>query len=164
MLPQLRIAHAAWILLLASLASSRAAAQSLDGTYVTLGPVAAGARVEGDWVSAVGLELSVARVREQDFPGALGVCAGGVSYGGRRGGRLWLEGEAAIAAPLPFPVGLSAGLTAEVDRVLPARIGGEATLWFLAGLVPYVRTGAVSRSGVFFEAGVMFKIPARRWP
>jgi hypothetical protein len=141
-----------------------ARAQSLDGTYVTIGPVAGGARVEGEWLSAVGLELSLVRVTETALPGALGVCAGGVSYAGRKGGRLWLEVEAALAAPLPFPIGLGAGAAAEVDRIEPARLGGQATLWFLAGFVPYVRAGAVERSGAFIEAGVMLKIPARRFP
>jgi hypothetical protein len=141
-----------------------ARAQSLDGTYVTIGPVAAGARVEGEWLSAVGLEVSVVRVTEKVLPAALGICGGGVSYAGRRGGRLWIEAEGAIAAPLPFPIGLGLGATAEVDRVLPARLGGQATLWFLAGFVPFVRGGVVSKSGAFVEVGVMLKIPARRFP
>jgi hypothetical protein len=115
-------------------------------------------------VSAVGLEVSVVRVTETALPGAIGVDAGGVSFAGRRGGRLWLEVEAAVADPLPFPIGLAAGVAAQVDRDDPMKLGAQATLWFLAGLVPYVRIGAVERAGGFLELGVMLKIPARRFP
>lgn len=136
---------------------------SLDGVYITVGPVAAAARVEGMWHSAVGLEISIARVTEHQFPAVLGVAGGGVSYAGRDGGRLWLEAEGALYDPLPLAVGLAAGVTAEVDAVRPARLGAQATLWFLGGLVPYARVGAVRESGAFVELGVMLKIPAKRF-
>jgi hypothetical protein len=139
-------------------------ADSLDGIYLTIGPVAAAARVASEWVSAVGLELSVARVTERAFPAAWGVAGGGVSYGGRAGGRLWLEAEAAIYEPLPVPIGVSLGAAAEVDAVRPPRWGAQATLWFCAGFVPYLRAGSVAETGRFVEVGIMLKIPARRFP
>jgi hypothetical protein len=138
-------------------------AGTLDGTYVTIGPVAAATRVEGEWTSSVGLELSVARVDERRFPAAWGIAGGGVSYASRPGGRLWLEAEGALYRPLPFPVGVAAGVTAEVDATRPPRWGAQGTLWFLAGFVPYARVGAVEESGHFVELGVMLKIPARRF-
>jgi hypothetical protein len=136
----------------------------LDGVWLTLGPVAAAARVEGEWHSAVGAELSVVRVVESALPAALGLCAGGVTYAGREGGRIWLEGELAIASPLPFPVGLAAGATAHLEPHDRLRVGAQATLWFLAGFVPFVRAGALEGPGAFVEVGVMLKIPVRRFP
>ena len=138
------------------------AREPLDGTYLTLGPVGAGAHVAGEWVTAVGGELSVVQVVEDRFPAALGVSGGGVSYGGRSGGRLWLEVEAATGGPLPL--GLGAGVTTEVDHMRPYRLGGQATAWIFIGIVPYVRVGVLQETGRFLEAGVMFKIPARRFP
>jgi len=136
----------------------------LDGVWITLGPVAAAARVENAWYSAVGAELSLVRVVESAVPAAVGVCAGGVRYTGRKGSRFWLEGELGIASPLPFPIGLAAGGAVHIDPVEPARFGGQATLWFLAGVVPFVRAGAVTHSGAFVEIGLMLKIPVRRFP
>lgn len=136
---------------------------TLDGVYITIGPVAGATRVEREWTSAVGLEISVARVTETRFPAALGVAGGGVSYSSRPGGRLWLEAEGAVYEPLPFPVGLAAGIATEVDPVRPPRWGAQGTLWIFAGFVPYARVGAVAESGAFIELGVMLKIPAKRF-
>ena len=136
---------------------------ALDGTYITVGPVAGATRVAGEWTSSVGLEISVARVTETAFPAAWGVAGGGVSYTSRPGGRLWLEAEGALYEPLPLPVGLALGVTTEVDAVRPPRWGAQGTLWLLAGFVPYARVGAVEENGVFVELGVMLKIPARRF-
>jgi hypothetical protein len=134
---------------------------NLDGWYLTLGPVAAAARVENQWVSAVGGELSVLRLAEKRVPAVLGICGGGVSYGSLPGGRLWLEAEVGLEDPLPFALGLAVGATAEVGRVEPPRFGAQATLWALGGFVPYVRAGAVEISGAFVEIGVMLKAPLR---
>jgi hypothetical protein len=134
----------------------------LDGIYLTLGPVGAASRVADSWYSAVGGELSIVDVVEHRFPAALGVSGGGVSYAGRAGGRLWLEAESGISRPLPM--GLGIGVAAEVDRVRPPRLGPEATLWIYWGIVPYVRIGTVRETGSFVEAGLMLKIPARRFP
>jgi hypothetical protein len=158
------LARLAPLWLLVNGAASAEPRTELDGIWLTLGPVAAAARVEGEWHSAVGAELSVVRVVESALPAALGICAGGVTYAGREGGRLWVEAEVALASPLPFPVGLAAGGAAELDPVERPRFGGQATLWFLAGFVPFVRAGAVERSGAFVELGVMLKIPVRRFP
>jgi hypothetical protein len=138
------------------------AAEPLDGTYLTIGPVGAAARVGAAWVSAVGLELSVVNVSERRLPVALGGTVGGVSYAGRAGGRFWIEGELALGGPLPL--GLGVGPAVEVDRVRPFRPGGQATIWIFVGIVPYARVGALRDTGLFFEAGAMLKIPARRFP
>jgi hypothetical protein len=131
----------------------------LDGWYLTIGPVGAASRVADQWWSAFGLEVSIVRVAEHALPAALGVSGGGVSYAGRRGGRLWLEAEIAVAKP--FPLGVGVGAAAEVDPVEPPRPGIEATLWAYLGIVPYVRVGTVKTSGAFVEAGAMIKVPVR---
>lgn len=133
-----------------------------DGLWVTLGPVLSVTHVEDEWLSAVGGELSVIGIREHCLPAAVGVSAGGVSFGGREGGRLYLEGEVALNRPLPFAIGMSAGVVAEVDAVRVPRWGMQGTLWAFAYVVPYVRVGTVEESGGFVEVGVMLKIPARR--
>jgi hypothetical protein len=134
-----------------------------DGVYATVGPVASAVRVADDWFSGYGLELSVVRVREQQFPVAIGLAGGGISYAGRAGGRLWLEAETAVEKPLPFGLGLGLGAAAEIDPVRPPRLGVEATLWAFVGIVPYVRVGALQETGAFVELGVMIKIPAHRF-
>jgi hypothetical protein len=139
------------------------AVSDLDGIYITAGPVVAGVHVADEWLSAAGLEVSVVRLRERRIPTLLGVDAGGVSYVGRAGGRLWLELETAVREPLPLAVGLSVGPTLEVDPVRPPRLGVEATLWTFVGFIPYVRVGALRETGSFLETGIMIKVPARRF-
>jgi hypothetical protein len=135
----------------------------LDGVYITAGPLGAAVETNGAWFSGAGLELSVVHVRERALPAAYGVALGGISYIGRDGGRLWLELEAAIGQPLPFGVGLGVGPALDIGAERPTRLGGQATLWIFAGIVPYVRVGTIAETGGFFEAGVMIKIPARRF-
>jgi hypothetical protein len=136
-------------------------AADLDGWYLTIGPIGAATHVGDGWWSAAGGELSVVHLGEAAFPAVAGACVGGVSYGGRPGGRLWLEAEAGMARPLPFGLGLAAGLAVEVDRTLPTRLGAQATLWAGAGFVPYVRVGFLDVTGKFAEAGIMLKVPVR---
>jgi hypothetical protein len=146
----------------AALAKEVRAHGDLDGIYVTLGPVAAGTYVDDVFTMAAGLELSVVRVTEHRIPAALGISGGGLSYGARQGGRLWAEVEAALADPLPFGLGLSVGVGAEVDPVRRPRMGAQGTLWLFAGVVPYLRLGTLAEVGTFVEAGIMLKLPALR--
>jgi hypothetical protein len=136
---------------------------NLDGLYVTIGPIGAATRVEDEWLSAAGGELSVVYVRERCLPAAVGVDAGGISFAGRAGGRIWAEAEVAIGRPLPVGIGVSAGLVAEVDANRPPRYGWQGTIWVFAGIIPYFRVGSVEESGGFVELGLMIKIPARRF-
>jgi hypothetical protein len=135
-----------------------------DGIWITAGPLAGGLHLRGDWLSAVGGEVSVARVREHRTLAALGIDVGGVSYAGRNGGRLWLELEAAIHDPLPVAIGLSVGPAFETGQGGIAHTGAQATLWFYLAVIPYVRVGTLPDSGNFVETGLMFKIPAHRFP
>jgi hypothetical protein len=133
----------------------------LDGIYLTLGPVGALTRVDGEWLTAVGGEVSVVKIRERCFPAAGGLSFGGVSYAGRDGGRLWGEVEVAVNRPLPFAVGLSAGVAVEVDPVRVPRWGWQGTLWIFAGIIPYARIGTLQETGGFVELGVAIKFPRR---
>ena len=135
-------------------------ASSRDGLYVTAGPLGGGTRIEGEWTSGIGLEVSVVSLREQQLPALLGVCGGWYSYTEQPGGRIWLEAEAALGRPVP--IGLGVGAVAEVDRIRPPRFGVQATLWVMAGVVPYVRVGTLQERGGFLEVGLMIKLPLPR--
>jgi hypothetical protein len=135
-------------------------AGDLDGTYLTAGPVAGALAIQDTWNSAVGAELSLVRLREGRLPALLGVSVGGVVFDRTPGLRSWAELEAGIDR-LPVKLGLSVGLAAQLDRVLPPRFGAQATLWVFAGIVPYVRIGVLDELGSYFEAGLMIKIPVK---
>ncbi len=135
-------------------------ASDLDGYYLTIGPVAGALAIQHNWSSAVGAEVSLVRLREGCVPALLGVDVGAVVFDDRTGTRAWAELELGVDR-LPVKFGLSAGLAAEFDRVLPPRFGAQATLWLFAGVVPYVRVGVLEEAGEFFEAGVMIKIPVK---
>ncbi len=134
-------------------------AEPLDGLVLSLGPVGAAVRVRDQWTSAAGAEASLLRIRERDLPAAVGVSFGGLGYTDRRGGRFWLEAEAGINAPMVF--GLALGTTADVQPDGRFRVGAQATLWILAGVVPYARIGTIAELGPFVEAGIMIKLPVR---
>ena len=135
-------------------------AGDLDGTYLTAGPVAGALAIQDTWNSAVGAELSLVRLREGQFPALLGVSVGGVVFDSAPGLRSWAEVELGIDR-WPVKFGVSAGLAAQFDRVVPPHFGAQATLWVFAGIVPYVRIGVLEELGSYFEAGLMIKIPVK---
>jgi hypothetical protein len=132
----------------------------LDGTYVTAGPVAAAQASQNNWNSAVGAELSLVHLREGAWPALFGIALGGVVFDSEPGLRTWIEAEAAIDR-LPVKLGISAGFAAKWDRVDPPHLGAQATLWAFAGVVPYVRIGALDGLGSYFEVGLMIKVPVK---
>lgn len=137
---------------------------SNDGLWLTIGPVGGAVRVEGDWFSAFGLEGSVVYLRERRLPALIGGSFGGMSYAGRGGGRFWLEAEIAVNDPLPFAIGLGFGPAAELGRSQPTHLGIQGTLWVFAGVLPYIRAGALEQTGGFVEIGILIKVPAIRFP
>ena len=157
---------AAAVLVLGTIATARAepVRETNDGLWLTLGPVGGATRIGGGWFSAFGLETSVVRLTEGRIPALIGGAFGAVSYAGRDGGRFWLEGEAAVGDPLPFAIGLGVGPCAEIGRQIPTRLGVQGTVWVFAGVLPYVRAGALADVGGFVEIGVMIKVPAIRFP
>ncbi|HUH00595.1 MAG TPA: hypothetical protein VML75_01290 [Kofleriaceae bacterium] len=153
--------------LAASAGSARAdqldASANLDGVYLTLGPVGSALHTATAWDAAFGGELMLARVTERRPIAALALSLGGHRYSERDTGRLWLEGMVASSRLGGTPIGLAAGPTLEVDRVIPARVGAQATVWAYVGVIPYMRIGTVDKSGAFFEMGLRIPLPAFRW-
>jgi hypothetical protein len=131
--------------------------------YLALGPVGSALRIEDQWDGAFGGEMSLLRVRERDLVSALGIEVGGQRFSERQGGLVWVDLFAGHRRPWGVTVGASMGVTAEVDQVRPPRWGAQGSLWVFAGIVPYVRAGAVQNSGVFFDMGVKIVLPAIRW-
>lgn len=136
---------------------------NLDGIYLALGPIGSAVHTESAWDAAVGGELTLARVTERRPIAALALSVGGHRYSERDTGRLWLEGMAATRWLLDTPIGVAGGPTLEVDRVIPARLGAQATLWAYVGVIPYMRVGVVDKSGMFFEMGLRIPLPVFRW-
>jgi hypothetical protein len=133
---------------------------SLDGMWLTAGPIAGAVHLDDTWNSAVGAELSVVRVRESDRVSALGLTLGFVTFDEREGSRVSAELQAGMDV-YGIGWGLSAGVAGEFDQVIPPRLGAQGTLWLFAGIVPYVRAGVLEETGAFVETGVMIKIPLR---
>jgi hypothetical protein len=119
--------------------------------------------VEGDWDGAFGGEVSLWRVREQSLLSALGGGFGGHKFSERDGGRLWGEISTAHRFRWGLALGLAAGTTAEVHQVTPPRWGGYGSIWAFAGVMPYLRVGAVQSAGTFVDLGVKIPLPALRW-
>jgi len=136
---------------------------NLDGVYLALGPVAAVIHDPDGWDGAVGGELTVARVTEHRPVAALALTLGGARFGTHNAGRLWLEGMIGTRRLLGVVVGVAAGPTVEVDEQIPPRAGIQGSVWLYAGVLPYLRAGAVRDGGRFIEIGVKLSLPAFRW-
>ncbi len=136
---------------------------NLDGIYLALGPVAAVVHDPEGWDGVFGGELTVARVTEHRAVAAVALNLGGARFGMRSAGRLWLEGMVGTGRLLGVVVGVAAGPTLEVDEQIPPRVGVQGSLWLYAGVLPYLRVGAVRDAGSFVEIGVKVSLPAVRW-
>jgi hypothetical protein len=132
----------------------------LDGTYVFLGPSGAASRIDADWDSTVGGDLSLIRVRENEAIGAVGASFGAQRWTVRGGGRLWLD--AIIGTKLGRMIGVSAGPILELNELAHPRVGGSIGAWAFVGVAPYVRVGAVQDLGGFVELGVHIALPVIR--
>ena len=135
----------------------------LDGNYVGIGLIANAVHMEGAWDGAFGGEISLSRIREEKPVAVLGLALGGMHFAKGDNGRLWAELTAANRTFFGFTWGICGGLTVEVDELDPPRWGGHGTLWLFAGVIPYVRIGAVENTGVFMDFGVKVTLPAFRW-
>jgi hypothetical protein len=132
----------------------------LDGTYVWLGPSGAASRIDAEWDSTVGGDLSLVRVRENDALGAIGASFGAQRWTVRGGGRLWLD--AIVGTKIGRMIGLSAGPIVELNELAHPRVGGSVGAWAFVGVAPYVRVGAVQDLGGFVELGVHIALPVVR--
>lgn len=135
----------------------------LDGVYLALGPVAAVVHDPEGWDGVFGGELTVARVTEHRPVAAVAINLGGARFGKRNAGRLWLEGMIGTRRLLGLAWGVAAGPTLEVDEQIPPRAGVQGSVWLYAGVLPYLRVGAVRDGGRFIEIGLKVSLPAVRW-
>jgi hypothetical protein len=133
---------------------------NLDGLYVWLGPSGAASRIDAEWDSTIGGDISIIRVRENDLLGAIGGSFGAQRWTVRGGGRLWLD--ALIGTKLGRMIGLSAGPILELNELAHPRVGGSIGAWGFVGVAPYVRAGAVTDLGGFVEVGVHIALPVLR--
>lgn len=143
-----------------SIAPQLPPSNNLDGLYVWLGPSGAASRIDADWDSTIGADLSVIRVRENDLLGAVGASFGAQRWTVRGGGRLWLDGV--IGTKVGRMIGLSAGPILELNELAHPRFGGSVGAWGFVGIAPYVRVGAVQDLGGFVELGVHIALPVLR--
>lgn len=118
--------------------------------------------MDSAWDAAFGGEAGLYRIDARRRLIALGLATGGVWYSAREGGRVWVHGELGLSL-LGRVIGISAGPTVELDDERPPRWGAQGSLWVFAGVIPYLRIGAVQDTGAFFEAGIRISLPTLRW-
>lgn len=131
--------------------------------FAALGVLGGAVRLEGAWDSVIGAELAVGGLCDECPLAAWAAGASFVGFGERGGGRASLEGALGTRWPTGLLLGASAGPVLQVDPLRRPRAGGQASVWLFAGVVPYVRVGAVERSGLFVDLGLRIPLPAGRW-
>lgn len=139
------------------------ATRDMDGSYVEIGPLGSLVRVAEKWDGGFGGELAVVRLREHAPLSALGLAAGAMRFAHADNYRVWADVLVANRPLLGVLVGMSGGAVVELDEVVPPRWGAQGTLWFFAGVVPYVRLGSVQKTGIFIDFGIKVALPAFRW-
>jgi hypothetical protein len=139
------------------------ASSDLDGLHIWIGPVGAATHVDGVWDSAWGGALAAVRIRERSTLAAAGLWLGGAHYALRDGGRLWLDGMVGTRRLGGRMLGASAGPVVELGDLRHPRVGGQASIWCFAGVVPYARLGVLESSGPFVEVGISLSVPALRF-
>jgi hypothetical protein len=133
---------------------------NLDGFYIWLGPTGAASRVQSQWDSTFGADLTMIRVREREGLGVIGATLGATRWTVRGGGRLSLDVLAGTR--LGRMVGVSLGPIVELSDVAHPRLGGSVGIWGFVGVTPFLRVGAVQELGAFTEIGVHIALPVFR--
>lgn len=133
----------------------------LDGLYVWLGPSGAASRIDSQWDSTIGADVTVISVREHVPLAAIGGSLGASKWTERGGGRVWLDAMAGTEI-LGSMVGVSAGPLVELSDLAHPRIGGSVGVWGFFGVAPYARVGMVDQLGVFAEVGLHIPLPLLR--
>lgn len=148
-------------------ATARPAAADRDDRgswFVAVAAVGSAVRVEQAWDTGFGGEVGVGRAGAAGRR-AFGLAAasvGGLAYSERSGGRAW--GELSLGTrPLGWLLGVGGGPVVELDEIRGPRVGWQATVWVLAGVVPYVRMGGLEEAGAFVDVGVRIAFPAIAW-
>jgi hypothetical protein len=133
----------------------------LDGLYLWLGPSGAATRIDAQWDSVWGADLTVVDVREHARLGALGGSLGAARWTERGGGRVWFDAIAGTRLA-GHMMGVSLGPLLELSDLAHPRAGASAGLWAFLGVTPYVRVGAVEGLGGFAEVGLHIALPVLR--
>ena len=128
--------------------------------FVAVAAVGSAVRVEADWDTGFGGEVGVGRSGEAGLAAA---SVGGIAYSEHERGRVWGELSLGTRWPTGWLVGVGGGPVVELDQIRAPRLGGQATVWVLAGVVPYLRVGGVEEGGVFADVGVRIAFPAISW-
>ena len=137
-------------------------ADDVDGLYLMLGPLGAVSHLDRVLQSTFGGQVALVWVRERAQLATLGLAIGGLRYTAAERGRTWVELIGGTQV-LGTHVGLAAGPVLEIDRVIPAKVGGQATVWLFGGVIPYIRLGGIADRGSFIELGLQIMLPARSW-
>src|SRR5262249_29825361 len=116
---------------------------------------------EGAWDSVVGGTASLLRLRENEALALVGGRVTGARWAEAHGGRVGVEGVVGIR-PFGMLFGASAGPMIDLGDLHHPRVGGCATIWCFAGVVPYLRVGVIEASGGFIEAGLELPLPVWR--
>lgn len=127
--------------------------------FVALAAVGSAVRVEEAWDTGFGGEVGVGRSTD----GLVVASLGGIAYSEEERGRVWGELSLGTRWPTGWLVGVGGGPVVELDQIRAPRLGGQATVWVLAGVVPYVRVGGVEEGGMFADVGVRIAFPAISW-
>lgn len=133
----------------------------LDGTYLWLGPIGAASRIENDWDSMFGGDLTIVRVRERRPLAAVGATFGASKWTARDGGRLWLDALAGTRLGSRI-YGLSAGPLVELAELAHPRLGASVGIWGFFAITPFARVGVVDELGAFAEVGIHVALPVYR--
>jgi hypothetical protein len=134
-----------------------------DSHFVALTVLGSAVRIERNWDSGFGGELLVGGLTDGRALAAWVVGFDLVAYSERSGGRASLEGAVGTRWPAGLLVGLAGGPVAELDDFRRPRLGGQISLWAFAAVVPFVRVGAVEKSGAFVDVGLRIPLPVWRW-
>ncbi len=136
---------------------------NLDGDHLYLGPIGAAVQIDGSWDTSFGAQLAWLRIRERRVLAAAGLTVGGARYSARDGGRIWLEAVVGTRRLGGLMTGLSAGPVIELGTLEQPRLGGAASIWVFAGIIPYLRAGHLDEAGTFVEVGLALELPVWRW-
>lgn len=131
--------------------------------FLALVVVGSAVRSEGGWDGGFGGEIAVGAMREASALAAWAAGVGVLAFSERDGGRAFAEAAVGTRWLTGILVGVAGGPVVQFDEFRSPRVGGEVSLWAFAGVVPYLRVGALEKSGVFLDIGLRIPLPAGRW-
>jgi hypothetical protein len=122
-------------------------------------PSLAASYQSSDWDSLAAGELALLRHDESRSISTYGASLGAATFARDRHVRLSLD----LLVGSGLGLGLSAGPTLVLQSLEPARPGARATLWYFAGVAPYLSAGLMTDGEAHLEIGLKIPLPAWRW-